>query len=355
MCGKTAAATRTRIKPAPMPILVTRRLLQRLCYEVLLRGPSPTELRMFDGAELATVVPRLLQSREAMTVWFEEQLQYFLLLDQFRPQGETFEKLPSRLQNHELDPRAAIAEILLSTGFSLRNPGNDTFVTVVLEQCLGYRVQDAKIKPILAVGKKLYDGKKGRFLGKDGQSQSDVVQSVLAHEDFARHLLSREHQRLLGTPLQKDSSAIALVQKDYQQFFPVLTEWLQSQAYVDALQQRRAKTERQFLRGLYFDLLERTPSYEELRNLRNAMQAMADPAPLRSVLAKVVLDSGQCKLPECLPEEAAEFVRECFLRYLARAPSERELAAFLKVLLQDGGLPLQVVRVLVGSLEYQTY
>ena len=66
-----------------------------------------------------------------------------------------------------------------------------------------------------------------------------------------------------------------------------------------ALPQRRSKTERQFLRGLWHDLLERTPTYEELRNLRNAMQAMADPAPLRSVLAKVVLDSGKCTLPEC--------------------------------------------------------
>jgi hypothetical protein len=334
---------------------ITHRLLQRLCYDVVQRGPSPAEVRSFVGAEVPAVVTRLLQSREAMAVWLEEQLQYFLLLDQFRPQGESIEQIPLRLQKGDLDARGAIAEILLSTGFSLRNPGNDTFVTVVLEQCLGYRVQDAKNKPILDAGKRIYDGKRGKFLGQEGQNQADLLQIVLGHEDFARHLLSREHARLLGTPLPKDSTAVASLQQDHKRFFALLGEWLASPEYQQALPQRRSKTERQFLRGLMYDLLERTPSYEELRNLRNAMQAMADPAPLRSVLAKVVLDSGKCKLPDCTAGAEAEFVRACFTRYLARTPSERELAVFTKTLTQDGGKPDQIVRALVGSLEYQTY
>jgi hypothetical protein len=334
---------------------VTHRLLQRLCYDVWLRGPSPSDLRLLVGTDVATVVPRLVQSREAMAVWFEEQLQYFLLLDQFRPAAEVVDKIPGRLFKGELDARAAIGEILLSTGFSLRNPGNDTFVTVVLEQCLGYRVQDPKIKPVLEAGKKIYDGKKGRFLGQEGQSQSDLLQIVLGHDDFARHLLGHEHQRLLGAPLPKDAPEIALVRKDWSRFFPTLGEWLQSDAYEQSLAQRRLKTERQFLRGLYHDLLERTPDQQELRNLRNAMQAMADPAPLRSVLAKVILDSKQAKLPECAPGGEAAFISDCFLRYLAREPTATEAAAFVKAMTQDGAQPMHIVRTLVGSLEYQTY
>jgi hypothetical protein len=330
-------------------------MLQRLCYDVLQRGPSPAEVRMFVGAEVPAVANRLLQSREAMVVWLEEQLQYFLLLDQFRPQGPAIEQIPSRLQKGDLDARGAIAEILLSTGFSLRNPGNDTFVTVVLEQCLGYRVQDAKNKPILDAGKRIYDGKKGKFLGQEGQNQADLLQIVLAHEDFARHLLGREHMRILGAPLPKDSPAVTRLQQDPKCFFVLLGEWLASPEYQQALAQRRSKTERQFLRGLWHDLLERTPSYEELRNLRNAMQAMADPAPLRSVLAKVVLDSGKCTLPECTPGAEAEFVRACFSRYLAREPNERERTNFAAAITKDGGKPDQIVRALVGSLEYQTY
>jgi hypothetical protein len=338
-----------------LPAAVTPRLLQRLCYDVLQRGPTPAERRSFVGAEVATVVPRLCGSREAMAAWFEDELQYFLLLDRFRPRGDNVERIPARLQKGEIDARTATSEILLSTGFSLRNPGNDTFVTVVLEQCLGYRVQDPKMKPVLEAGKKIYDGRKGRFLGQEAATQADLIQIALRHEDFARQLLARHRERLLGAALPKDAPEVAEVQQDFRRFFPVLAGWLQSDAYAQALQRRRLKTERQFLRGLYTDLLERVPTDDELRNLRNALQAMADPAPLRSVLAKVILDSGQAKLPDCRSGGEVEFIAECFLRYLARAPGPQEAAAFSAALREGGGRPLHVVRALVGSLEYQTY
>lgn len=334
---------------------VSARLLQRLCYDLLQRGPTEGERRAYAGADLATVQKRLLGSREAMSEWLEEQLWYFLLLDRFRPGGESIERIPARLQRGELDARSAIGELLLSTGFSLRNPGNDTFVTVLLEQCLGYRVQDKQQKPVLEAGKKAFDGKKTKFLGAEAASQSDVVQCVLRHPDFARTLLDRHHRRLLGTPLPKDSDAAARVQADFSQFFAVLGEWLQSDAYRAGVDVRRTKSERQFLRGLYVDLLDRVPELEELRNLRNAMNAMADPAPLRSVLAKVILDSPQAKLPVAAAGAETEFVQQCFLRYLAREPEPKEREVFANAMLQKGARPQQIVRALVGSLEYQTY
>lgn len=334
---------------------VTPRLLQRLCYDVVQRGPTDAERRIYTGAELSTVAERLVHSREAMSVWYEEQLWYFLLIDQFRPAGDQIERIPARLQKREIDARQALGEILLSTGFTLRNPGNDTFVTVVLEQCLGYRVQDKKVTPVLEAGKRIYDGRKGRFLGSEGQNQSDLIQIVLRHEDFARHLLRRHHERLLGAPLPKDSPDVAALQQDFGAFFAILARWLSSDDYVRALDQRRPKSERQFLRGLYNDLLERTPDYDELRNLRNAMQAMADPAPLRSVLAKVILDSGKAKLPASEKSKEDAFVQRCFLRYLAREPGPREGEVFAHAMQQDGASPTHIVRALVGSLEYQTY
>ena len=333
---------------------ITPRLLHRICYDVLQRGPKPSEMRSYVGADAASIIQRLLQSREAMAAWFEEQLQFFLLLDRFRPRGDSIERLPRRLQKGQLDARSAIGEILLSTGFSLRNPGNDTFVTVVLEQCLGLRVQDRKGKKILAAGKKLYDGKKAKFLGSEGSNQSDLIHVVLQHEQFTRHLLDRHHRRLLGAPLPEEAE-IDAVHRDFHSFFPMLGQWMASATYEQALSQRRTKTERQFLRGLYVDLLEHTPDEQEMRNLRNAMQAMADPAPLRTVLAKVILDSNQRRLPRYRDGEDEEFVLECFGRYLAREPTQQESRTFRQVLREDGGKPIHVVRALVGSLEYQTY
>src|SRR5262245_29092993 len=101
--ARAAGAASSDRAPARIPAMprrdpVDHRLLQRLCYDVLQRGPTPAELRSFQGADAAVVVPRLLQSREAMAAWLEEELQYFLLLDQFRPKGEAFDRMPARLQ-----------------------------------------------------------------------------------------------------------------------------------------------------------------------------------------------------------------------------------------------------------------
>ncbi|MEY4674670.1 MAG: hypothetical protein RL148_2454 [Planctomycetota bacterium] len=336
---------------------VSLRHLHRLCFDVVQRSPTAAELRNLTGAEPRQVVERLVRSREAMSAWFEEELYYFLLLDNFRPRGDAVERIPARLQQGEMDVRGVLGEILLSTGFSLRNPGNDTFVTVVLEQCLGYRVQDARVKPVLAAGKRVYDGRKDRFLGADAQTQADLIRIVLEHVDCTRHLLSRHHQRLLGAPLPADAPEVAVVHGDPKRFWDVLTDWLVSPAYVAMLATPRTKNERQFLRGMWQDLLERTPGPDEMRNLRNAMQSMADPAPLRSVLAKVVLDSGQAKLPQGAEEgvDPATCVTECFRRFLARDPVDAEREAFVKALREQGATRQHVVRALVGSLEYRSY
>ncbi|MBK8100144.1 MAG: hypothetical protein IPK26_23835 [Planctomycetes bacterium] len=331
---------------------VTARHLQRLTFDILQRSPTDAERAAFLGADLAVVVPRLLGTREAATAWLEEELWYFLLIDQFRPRGEAIERLPARLHKRELTARDAIAEILLSTGFTLRNPGNDTFVTVLLEQTLGYRVQDKKHQPTLVAGKKVYDGARERFLGELAQNQSDLIQIALRHQDAARHLLGRHHRRLFDALLGKDASEVAALHADPTRFFAIVGDWLVGERYQQALAQRRRKSERQFLRGLYQDLLGRLPDYDELRQTRAAMQSMADPTPLRAVLAKVLLDSQHARLPEH-DGDAAAFVQRCFLRYLAREPNAREQQAFTTAMAQ--GKPAQIARALVTSLEYQTY
>ena len=341
-----------------MTATASRRFLQRMAMDVLQRNLSARERRVYLDAPVEMVVPRVMGSTEAMQVWLDEELFYFLLLDNFRPRNESVEEIPRKLRRGEMTALGALGEIMLSTGFSLRNPGNDTFVTVVLEQCLGLQVQNRRVRPILEAGKKMYDGHRVRFLGSYGNSQADIIKIVLAHEDCTRFLLDRHHRRLLGIPLPDRSAQAELwverVRGEPGQFFELLGEWIMSEAYRDALAVRRERNDRQFIRGLYMDLLERTPSYQELRNMRNAMQSMADPAPLRSVMAKVILDSGQASLPGLVRGREADFVTACFRAYLARDPTQEETAAFGEIL-QDGASARQVVRALVGSPEYQYY
>ncbi|MCC6670651.1 MAG: hypothetical protein IT458_06300 [Planctomycetes bacterium] len=341
-----------RQDPSPPP---SRALLRRIALDVLQRTPSPREVAIALEQPVPLAVRRWLFSEEAMRAWLDEELYYFLLLDNFRPRTEGVESLPRRLAAGTATARDALTEILLSTGFSLRNPGNDTFVTVVLEQVLGLRVQERANKALLEAGKAIYDGRKGRFLDREGRSQSDLVRIAVAQEAATRLLLDRHRQRLFGGgsgPV--DAGTVQRVHQEPAAFFTVLGEWLAGPEYAAALARRKTKTDTQFVRALYQDLLDRTPTYDELRNMRNALQSMADAGPLRAVLAKVMLDSGKAQLPELRPGAEDAFVRECFLRYLARAPGQEELPRFVQEL-GKGARALHVVRALLGSPEYQVY
>ena len=123
-------------------------------------------------------------------------------------------------------------------------------------------------------------------------------------------------------------------------------------ACAQALARKKPKTDHQFIRSLYQDLLGRAPGYDELRNMRNALQSMADPAPLRAVMAKVILDSKQAQVPACEAGKEEEFVRECFLRYLGREPTQGEASRYTETLRDPEADPKLVPRALLGSVEY---
>ncbi len=331
--------------------MMSPRLLRRICLDVLQRTPTPAEVNAYATADVAEVARSLLGTQEAMEVWLEEELFYFLLLDNFRPTNLAVLDLPRRLRLRQVDVRTAMGEILVSTGFTLRNPGNDTFVTVVLEQCLGLEVQDRRNTHVLEAGKRVYDGRSTRFLGGTGKTQVDVIKLTLADPRCTRHLLDRHHRRLFTAGLPAEAEAqVAAVHAAPATFFDVLGGWLASPRYADEQRMSRSLSHHQFARSLYHDLLGRAPTYDEVRMTRNAMLAMADPAPLRAVLVKIMLDSGKARLPVRGPAETdAAFVARCFATYLRRQPTADEAEAFA------ASPASRIVRALLTSTDYTTY
>src|SRR5205814_8795338 len=125
------------------------------------------------GKPIAAVAEAITSTREFWDRWLEEQLYYFLLVSNFRPRSERVLAIPADIAAHKLDVREAIHLIALSSNFDQRNPGADTFVTVVMEQLAGLEVQ--KNPRHLEIGKKIYDGGDGVFLGTPGKCQADTV------------------------------------------------------------------------------------------------------------------------------------------------------------------------------------
>jgi hypothetical protein len=344
-----------------------RRLTRALYFDVLGRSPTTQELAHMAGMDYPQRVDRLLGSLEAWEHWFDEEAFFFLLIDRFRPVSDRLAAVPEKMRDGMTTFRDAHREFALSAEFNARNPGNDTYVTVVLEQFLSIEVQSQP--RLLKEAKKMYDGQKTRIFKQLGTNQSDVVRITLEQPDYVDLFVRRMERRYLGTelPEEEHATAVSRLTLDPGELKPLLREWLTSERYTSPDRAPRAKDDHQFIRGLFVDLLGRPPALQEFRNMRNALQALTDPAPLRGVLAKVMLDSGAVEPPAGTSRQdgttsdtaagqvSGEQVSDLFRRLLGRDPSPDELSAFLNVLAEPGATWRTAALALLTSSHYQYY
>jgi hypothetical protein len=203
----------------------------------------------------------------------------------------------------------------------------------------------------------MYDGYKATVFNEAGASQSDFVGIVLKQPAYATKLMARHYERLVGSP--PNATELASMADRFRaepaSYPSIVLEWVKSDAYRAAAKAPRRKSDFMWIRGVFVDLLGRKPTFEEFRNFRNAVQALADSGPLRSVLSKVMLDSGQVALPSKQGLDAKAFVNEIFERFLARDPTPSEEAAFVGALADPSAEPRLVLQAILSSAEYQMY
>lgn len=343
------------LKPAAEIDPAARRTTRALFLDLMGRTPTDEEMARWAALPYEKRVDEMLAGEDAWRNWFEDEAFYFLLIDQFRPVSDRLAAVPAKMAAGEISFRDAHREFALSAEFNARNPGNDTYVTVVLEQFLGMEVQ--KQPRVLDAGKKMYDGGVARFFDQKGENQSDVVRIALQQPSYVELFLRRMERRFLGEDLPKSEhdAALSLVAGDAKLFPQVLREWLLSARYAGEARAPKAKNELQFIRSLFVDLLGRPPAYEEFRNMRNALQAVADPKPLRGVLAKVLLDSAGVLAPAAPAADPDGQVRELFRRLLGRDPERSEHAAFVAALREPGTSWRVAALALLTSPHYQYY
>jgi pSer/pThr/pTyr-binding forkhead associated (FHA) protein len=327
------------------------RFIREAHFDLIGRSPRPAEVQKSAAESRAEMVRRLSRSVEHYEAWFDDELYYFLLLENFRPATPRMLSIPRRLAEGALTVPDAIHEIVISQYFNHRNPGNDTYVTVVFEQLLGMVVQDQPM--LLKVGKQMYDGYEGKVFNLAGASQSDLVYIVRQQKRFHEMLLERLHLRYTGEAIAAPvrEAGAARVMADARAFPDVVGEWLLNDDYASRASKLRRKSDHQFIRSIYVDLLDRAPTYEEFRLFRNALQALADPTPIRSVLAKVMVDSDSYDPGKI--GNAKEWVTDQFEKFLGRRPNAQELDTFSAA--AGKGKAKIVIQAIVDSIEYQHY
>lgn len=344
-----------RTRGAPAQPLDARRL-RSLFLDLLGRPPFEGERAEWLGRGTREFVTAQVGSEAFWRHWLHEQLYYFLLVDDFRPVGEAIDRLPTDLAAGKLSARDALHRIALLPSFDLRNPGADTFVTVVMEQYVGITVQLSRRE--LEIGKGAYDGRPGLFLGAQAGNQADVVRVAVEHKDAARHFLAREYSRLMGVePDRRELAAAARTfHKDPWSYPDLVREWLLTDAYAARLERGKDLPNRTFVRVLFVDLMGREPTGDEAETLRGALDGLGDPRPLRSVVARMLLDSGRVALPDKASiADPTRWIAQQFERFLGRAASQDELQAFVGAFRDPACQPRTVLQVLLSDPAYHRY
>ncbi|MFT5286403.1 MAG: hypothetical protein ACI8TQ_002571 [Planctomycetota bacterium] len=334
-------------------IALSPRVLRGLFVDLLARPPFEDERAAWTGRSIEELVDDLLGRQEFWEEWLQAQLYYFLLVDNFRPESDSVKRLPAELRMGKLGVRAVLSRIALSTSFDRRNPGADTFVTVVMEQMLGVDVQ--KNVRQLEIGKRVYEGSKGKFLGQSGSTQSDVVRIAIEDERCLLRFVEREYKRFVQSNLssgQVRELAQRLIEDD-RCYAQLLREWLLSEEYAKSFEQRVELPSRVFARSLHVDLFNKLPDQDEVRRVRSALDGLGDAGPLRSALVRILLDSGKVDLPQrkAIPNRA-QWIGDQFLRFYGRPPSESELQTFVDTFRDPACRPETVVYALLTHSEY---
>lgn len=340
--------------PPQAELLLDGEWLRALCIDLYGRPPFEAERTRWIGQPRAALVKEALRTEEAWAHWLGEQLYYFMLIDRFRPVGTTLDELPAMLAKGAMPPRDALHRIALSTSFDLRNPGADTFVTVVMEQFCGIEVQNATRE--LAIGKTAYDGGSGVFLGEKASSQSDVVRVAVQHKQAARHLLEREHLRLCRAPLASKGRGklVKTLHRDPRELASLYETWFASEAYAKRVEQGAPLENHIWVRTVFVDLSGELPGDDDVEALRSALDGLGDPAPLRSAVVRMLLASDGTRAPRRAEiGDGGGWVARTFERLLGRGPTPAERIAFRDVAVSSDEGPETVLYTLLTSPEYE--
>jgi hypothetical protein len=341
---------------SPALSLSDRRHVRALYLDLLGRTPLPEEQELAASSRPELLAGLLVRTREFWEHWLEDELYFFLLIDNARPADESGpDALAARLHDGRATLTDALREIVGGQAFHRANPGNDTFASVVLEQLLGVNVQ--REAALLNAGRRMYDGQRATLFGREGDSQADLVDIVMRQPAFLERVAERQLRRIVGRePARAEVQAAAQALAREPGAFPDLVrQWVLGPAYAQRLGTLRAKTDVQFIRGLFIDLTGRRPAAVELQRLRGALSVMADAAPLRAVIARALIAEHAGLLPRRAGLDEEAFVTDTFRRYLGREPSPDELADFAVVLEQEECEPATVVQAVVTHWEYQYY
>lgn len=333
----------------------SRQFVKEFYLDLLQRGPSQAELLYAAGLDRRQLVEFLFDSYEYHDRWYRDQLYFMFLLREFDPRGVPWmAEIPAHLYEGEMNQLEALQALATSQFFHFRNLGPNNYTLAVFEHFLGRLPNEAENKD----SNFMFNGNPTELLSKPGNKQFDVASIVLHNGHAIRHYVKRMYTRYFEGEIDEAelASATQLLMAEPEKVLDIQLQWVLSDRYFAHVPKLRPKSDIQYIRMLYVDLLNREPTQDEFDYVQNALQSFADPIPLRSVIAKILLDSKFVQIPAKPVEDAMpDWIRAQYLRFLSRGPGEAEMDATLTALRAEGVTCKTIWQGILSSQEYQFY
>ncbi|MGE0191644.1 MAG: hypothetical protein AB7T63_06330 [Planctomycetota bacterium] len=335
--------------------------VRRLYIDLLGRPPRPDEAWADGRRNTDALAADLLGRAEHGRCVVEDATVALGLVDDDRPTSAQARDLALRVPSEGLSP-VDIERVLLLDPAARRVLADPAAGPDLLGAVLTSVASDGRLEPgdagreVAAAFARVLAGEGPQDIPGLGRIDgvAGALDALLASEAFADVAV----RRYLGRVVGEDMAARHLLEARLairegpaawrQLVVRLVTERAREQGTT-----RRPKGRLRLLRSLFVDLLGRRPTDRELVALVRATDRLPGEMAPHTVLAKVLLDSGQVGLPLLVDiPDAPRWLTDRFLLHLGRRPAPDELEAYGRVLLDpDGGVEL-VVLALVTNAEY---
>ena len=335
--------------------------VRRLYLDLLGRPPRPEEAWADGRRNADTLAADLLGRAEHGRCVVEDATVAFGLVDDDRPAGAEARDLALRVPSEGLSP-VDIERVLLADPAARRLLSDPGTGPELLGAVLTSTATDGRLEPdengrdIAAAYARVLAGEGPQDVPSLGRVDSvgSAIDALLASDTLADLAIRRYLGRAVGEDMAARHALEArLAVTEGAAAWRALLVRLVTERAREQGGTRRPKGRLRLLRSLFVDLLGRRPTDRELVALVRATDRLPGAIAPHTVLAKVLLDSGQVGLPLLVDiQDAPRWLTDRFLLHLGRRPAPEELQAYGRVLLDpDGGVEL-VVLALVTNAEY---
>ena len=325
--------------------------VRRLYLDVLARSPTPAEALAEEARGVKALVKNILLRAESGRAWVEGLRVRFGLLGDDRPVSQEAADLALRIPSENLPPHVVEGVLARDPSFLKRHPPGRALAEAIARLLLDRAPTDAE----LAAAATLASGQPASLadLGELADSRAWLI-AVLDSPAFRRAATRRRLERFFdsGDAAKALGRAVQRVEAGGKAWRAELEALLTEPAYLNR-KRLRVKDDVTFLRCLFIDLLERTPTDRELTALVRALETMPGASAARAALARWMIDTADAPVPLLVEiRDLPRWITDRFLRYLGRKPTKAELKAYGEAAYVEGGGPKLILQGLLTGPEY---